>query len=162
MRQGAPVAEYSAQLFQFAGRAGRMDLVRWLLAHGADARATESGIFQAVADLDILRLLLEHGASPTRAGANGFTPLVYVTRADKAERPETAALLLEWGAAVDAAGPRGRTALHGAAAAGHTEMLRLLLPHRASRSVTDEDGATPLDLARAGGKRAAVRRLLRA
>ena len=61
---------------------------------------------------------------------------------------------------MDAAGPRGQTALHGAAAAGHIEMLRLLLAHGASNRVTDEDGATPLDLARAGGKRAAVRLLL--
>ena len=159
VRQGAPVAEYSAQLFQFAGRTGRMDLVRWLLANGADARATESGIFQAVADLDILRLLLEHGASPTRAGANGFTPLVYVTRADKAERPETAALLLEWGAAVDEVGPRGRTALHGAASGGHAQVIKLLLAHGARTDVRDDAGATPLDLARAGGKTAAARLL---
>ena len=158
-RRGAPVTAYSAQLLQLAGRAGRRDLVRWLLANGAEARAAESGIFIAVTDLDILRLLLEHGASPTRAGMNGFPPLVYVARGDKAERPETAALLLEWGAAVDAAGPRGRTALHGAAAAGHTEMLRLLLAHGASNRATDEDGATPLDLARAAGKTAAVRLL---
>ena len=93
--RGAPVTAYSAQLLQLAGRAGRMDLVRWLLANGAEARAAESGIFMAVTDLDILRLLLEHGASPTRAGMNGFPPLVYVARGDKAERPETAALLLE-------------------------------------------------------------------
>ena len=158
-RQGAVIAPYSAQLLQHAGRAGRLDLVRWLLDHGADARAVQSGIFIAVTDVDILRLLLERGASPTRVGDNGFPPLPYVARADKAERPETAALLLDFGAEVDAPGLRGRTALHQAASAGHLDMLRLLLARGASRDVRDEDGATPLDLARANGHAAAARLL---
>ena len=157
--QGAVVQPYGAQLLNLAGRIGRMDLVQWLLANGAEASAVDTGIFVAVTDLAILRLLLERGASATRTGMNGFPPLVYVARGDKAESPEKVALLLEWGAAVDAAGPRGHTALHCAAAAGHTQAMRVLLAHGASRSVTDQDGATPLDLARAAGKTAAVKML---
>jgi ankyrin repeat protein len=60
---------------------------------------------------------------------------------------------------VNGAGPRGRTALHYAAAAGHTKVMRVLLDHRADPGLVDEDGATPLGLARAAGQTAAVRLL---
>jgi hypothetical protein len=105
------------------------------------------------------RYLLEQGVAPAQVSLNGFPPLVYVARGDKAEDPEKVALLLAWGAAVDAVGPRGRTALHYAAAGGHAQVVRVLLAHGADRSLRDESGATPLALAQAAGKREAVKAL---
>ena len=159
LQHGAAIGPYSAQLLHLAGRAARMDLVEELVAHGAQAAAVDSGIFVSVPDLGILRYLLEHGASATRAGISGFPPLVFVARGDKGEHPDKAQLLLEWGAPVNEAGPRGRTALHYAAAAGHSEVMRVLLEHGADPGLVDEDGATALGLARAAGKTAAVRLL---
>ena len=158
-QHGATIGPYSALLLHLAARAARMDLVAQLVAHGADVGAVDTGIFVAVSDLEIIRFLLDHGASATRAGLSGFAPLIYVARGDKAESPEKARMLLERGAQVNEIGPRGRTALHYAAAAGHIEVMRVLLDHGASLSLTDEAGATPLSLARAGGKIAAVRTL---
>jgi ankyrin repeat protein len=53
----------------------------------------------------------------------------------------------------------GKTALHYAAAAGHTQVIALLLDHGADPTLKDNQGSTPLDLARAGGKTAAVEAL---
>lgn len=156
LRRGAPVARYSAGLLGLAARAARMDLLELLVAHGADARAVDSGIWAGASDLGILRYLLGHGASATRPGKNGFPPLVYVARGDKGERPDKVRLLLEHGAQVDARGPRGRTALHYAAAAGYTRVIRVLLEHGADPALGDERGETALSLARAAGKASAA------
>lgn len=43
------------------------------------------------------------------------------------------------------------TALHLAAAHGHERVTRLLLDHHATANVTDSQGLTPADIARAGG-----------
>src|SRR5579859_1462627 len=159
LARGAAAGPYSAQLLHLAARQGRLDLVELLVAHGADPRAADSGIFVSAADMDILRYLLEHGTSATRAGISRFPPLIFVARGDKGENPQKAQLLLDWGAPVNEIGPRGRTALHYAAAAGHVALMRLLLAHGADVSLTDETGATALNLARARGRTAAVQLL---
>jgi ankyrin repeat protein len=98
IRRGAAVAPYTTLLLHLAGRASRKDLVEMLVAAGADVRALDSAIFVAVPDVEILRYFLERGLSPTERGSNGFTPLEYVTRADKAKRPDKVELLREYGA----------------------------------------------------------------
>ncbi len=159
LKAGAATSPYSAQLLHLAARQGRRDLVEQLAAHGADARAADAGIFVATSELGLLRYLLEHGTSATQTGIGELPPLIYAARGDKGENPETAELLLEWGAPVNAVGRRGRSALHYAAAAGHIEVMRVLLAHGADPGLTDEAGATPLDLARKAGKTAAARLL---
>lgn len=156
LRRGAPVARYSAGLLGLAARAARLDLLELLVAHGADVRAVDSGIWAGVSDLAILHYLLRHGASATRPGKNGFPPLVYVARGDKGERPDKVQLLLEHGASVNARGPRGRTALHYAAAAGYTRVIQVLIDHGANLALADEQGETALSLARAAGKTTAA------
>jgi len=78
-------------------------------------------------DADLLRLLLQHGATP--AGNTLFPPLAAaVARGD----PEMVQLLLEHGADARAAMYDGLTPLHLAAAHGQTEVARLLLARGAS------------------------------
>jgi len=156
--QGATTGPYSAQLLYLAARLGRLDLLEQLVAHGAQARAADTSIFQS-ASLAVARYLLEQGTSATQISMNGFPPLIYVARGDKGDHPEKAELLLDWGADVNAVGPRGRTALHYAAAAGHVAMIGVLLARGADRRLTDDTGATPLGLAQAAGKTAAARLL---
>ncbi len=161
LRRGANIGPYSALLIHLAAQASRMDLLELLVAHGADVRAVDTGIFIVASDLHIMRYLLDHGASATQLGKNGYTPLLYITRTDKSEAPEKVELLLAYGASVNDTGPKGKTALHSAAAAGHTRVIKLLLAHGASVTSVDEQGHTPLDLARSAGKTAAVELLTR-
>ncbi len=60
-------------------------------------------------------------------------------------------LLLRDGASVNARQTGGHSALHAAAAAGNTMMTRRLLEHGADPDLADDDGRTPVDLAREGG-----------
>jgi ankyrin repeat protein len=72
-----------------------------------------------------------------------------------------ARLLLDQGAAVEAPGMDGRTALQEAAVKGHKAVVRLLLDHRAMVDVPDGyRGWTALYEAVAGGHSAVVRLLL--
>ncbi len=163
IRRGAVLAPYSAQLLHLAGRLNRLDLIEHLVAHGVVVGAADTSIFLAISDLGLLRYLLDHGLSATKTSVlNGFPPLIYVARGDKRESPDKVRLLLERGAPVNAVGPRGRTALHYAAAGGHKAVMRVLLEYGAETDLTDENGATPLKLARAGGKTAAVKVLRQA
>ncbi len=116
--------------------------------HHAQVVALGELYFSNTFALDILRYLLEHGASPSRKGENGFPPLVYLCRADKGEQPEKIKLLLEYRAPVNGIGPQGRTALHYAAAAGFLQVMALLLDHGADYRIRDHQGETPLALAR--------------
>ena len=150
--RGASVAPYSAQLIGLAAKAARKDLIDALLAGGADLRVVGVSIFVQASDLTILADLLGKGLSPNRRDDNGFPPLVYVARGDKGEHPEKVQLLLDHGAAVNAVGPRGKTALHYAATAGHLRVTRLLLDRGADPTLLDEAGHAPLDLALASGK----------
>lgn len=160
LERGALIVSYSALLIYLAARDERIDLIERLVAHGADVRAVDPGIFVNISDMTIMRYLLDRGASASRRGKNGFPPLVYLARADKGEHPDKLRLLLEYGAEVDAAGPKGRTALHYAAVAGYAQVISLLLEHGASPDQTDDQGKTALDLARAAGKTAAANQLI--
>ncbi len=57
---------------------------------------------------------------------------------------------------MNAAGPKGRTALHYAAAAGFLEVMTILLEHGADYRIRDQQGETPLALARRSDRFAAV------
>ncbi len=155
--QGAVVAPYSIQLLSLAAKAGRKDILDLLMEHHAQMPALGEAYFSNTYDLEIMRYFLEHGASVTHKGENGFSPLIYLCRADKGEQPEKIRLLLEHHAQVNAlGGPKGRTALHYAAAAGFLDVMTLLLDHGANYRMRDREGETPLDLARRYDRFAAV------
>jgi ankyrin repeat protein len=160
LERGASAVQYSALLIYLAARDSRIDMIDLLVAHGAEVRAVEAGIFQMVSDLPTLHYLLDHGASATRVAKNGFPPLTYLVRGDKGEHPDKVRILLEHGADVNALGPKGRTALHYAAAAGFVQVITLLLDHGAALALKDEQGETALSLARVAGKTAAVELLM--
>jgi ankyrin repeat protein len=116
---------------------------QWLYEEGATAflRAAQSG------DIQLMRLLLDHGADPAIATTNNTTPLMVAAgigwvegvtneRAAK-ENLEAVTLLLEIGADVNAVDGDGRTALHGAAHKGRNEVVRLLADRGAKLDARD-------------------------
>lgn len=84
---------------------------------------------------DIVRLLLQHGARPTKADKHGWSPL---HRAAQGGSAEVVRLLLEAGAAPDDAAC-GHTPLHIAADEGHVEVVReLLAAYRQGQASLDQ------------------------
>jgi ankyrin repeat protein len=116
-------------------------------------------------DVVVTRLLLEKGANPAAATRNGVTGIMVaanvnareedMTGRNKSEKDaiETMKLLVAAGADVTSAETQGRTALHGAAQWGLTDVVTFLHAQGASINAADRRGMTPLDYAegRAGG-----------
>jgi ankyrin repeat protein len=116
---------------------------QWLDEEGATAflRASQSG------DLELMRLLLEHGADPHIYTELGVTPLAAaagigwvegITSEWSTEQTvEAVKLLLELGIDPDYQAGTGRTALHGAGHKGATEVVRVLVAAGARMDIRD-------------------------
>lgn len=155
-------------------RAGRLDLIKALLAHGADANAlitrapqrvgfTRGGlnligatpflVAAASGDAEVMRLVRAAGADPALATKDGTTPLMAAAGVGRV----SAESLIEENSAVDAvkeaiaaggdvngANSGGDTALHGAASMRWSAMVRFLIERGALIDVTNKRGRTPL------------------
>jgi ankyrin repeat protein len=66
-------------------------------------------------------------------------------------------LLIDSGANLNATAIDGSTALHKAAAAGYTEIVRTLLYHGANTGITNHYGDTPLTLAAKKNQQAVIK-----
>lgn len=102
-----------------AAHFGRADVIRALLAQGADHRAIARN---------------SNANPPLQAAAAG-------------RQAEAVRLLLQAGAEVDAPSHSGFTALHSAAASGDVETVRILLKAGARADPLTDGGKTPLDYA---------------
>ncbi|XP_066524233.1 ankyrin repeat and SOCS box protein 15 isoform X2 [Hoplias malabaricus] len=94
--------------------------------------------------VDIVRTLLEHGASPHRTNRKNDTPLLLAVRTDAYDIVLT---LLARGAQVNQVCRKKWTAMHEAAKVGCIDSLKLLLQHGGEVSETDECGMTPMGIA---------------
>ena len=118
------------------------------------------------ADVPVIKLLLEKGANAKAATRNGVTAVMMaanvsareedMTGRNKTEKDiiEAIKLLVAGGASVDGAeASNGRSALHGAAMWGLTDVVKYLVESGANLNAADRRGFTPLDhaLGRAGG-----------
>lgn len=116
---------------------GRLEMVRWLLARGASAKSPWPG----------------HLETPLFAACGRIWSVDLDTNI-KAPAPSTdgvkaaiIACLVEHGAPVNAASPRGGTALHTASGAGDDTAVSALLERGASVDARDRSGETALSLA---------------
>ncbi|KAH9029581.1 hypothetical protein EDB85DRAFT_2275987 [Lactarius pseudohatsudake] len=136
---------------------GRVDIMRWLLNHGADANArnkdgwtplhtaTAHGILKAV------QVLLEHNADVNMRCNKGRTPLyatVYYS-GDRLEGKmgEVLQRLLEHGADPNTGDNNHWTPLHQASSMGLLEVARLLLSYGANVDERDGKGWMPFQVA---------------
>lgn len=121
-----------------AARAGDVAVIKVLLDGGANARATT-----------------RNGVNAVMMAANVNAREEDMTGRNKTETDaiESMKLLIAKGTDVNGAEAQGRTALHGAAQWGLTNVLRFLHAQGANINAADRRGLTPLDYAegRAGG-----------
>jgi ankyrin repeat protein len=110
--------------------------------------------------LDHLREMARDSATINSRSADGFTALHFACFFGQ---PESARLLLENGAAVDAvaANPMAVMPLHSAASARNLEAARLLLDHGAPVNARQQGGWVPIHAAAQNGDRAMVELLLK-
>jgi uncharacterized protein len=120
------------------------------------ARAAKGG------DIEVVRLLLKHGAKPDLPTVNGVTPLMmaagtgYTGRDSRGryqsedEAIAVANLLLDGGADVNFQANDGGTALHGAASRGRTQLVKALVARKADLNLKDTRGRTAADAASGG------------
>jgi ankyrin repeat protein len=165
--------------YPFLYRDGRdpLDLIKALLAKGADPnQRTDTtpvhGLMQfdgswvnfdgqtpfiraaLSGDIQVMRLLLQHGADANLATTQGSTALMAasginwipaqtVTRSE-ADYIEAVTLCLERGADVNAANSLKLAAIHGAANRGWTSIIQILADHGATLDQPDVGGRTPM------------------
>ena len=135
------------------------------------AGATPFLLAAATADLGTMRILLEGKADPKVATVEGVTPLMVaagvgpnfgastsgggveqrlkpdLTEAQEKKFLEIAKLAIGLGNDVNAVGPGGRTALHGATFHGLTPIIQLLVENGADLEAQDMYGETPMSIA---------------
>ncbi|MGA2002305.1 MAG: ankyrin repeat domain-containing protein [Terriglobales bacterium] len=135
---------------------GRRDLAETI----ADKKKTLD-IFEAASlgRLDSLRDLARDSAALNSRSADGFTALHFACFFGP---PESARLLIEAGAAVDAvaANPMQVMPLHSAASVRNLEAARLLLAHGAPPNARQQAGWAPIHAAAQNGDKAMVELLL--
>jgi ankyrin repeat protein len=116
---------------------------QWLDENGATAflRASQSG------DVELMKLLLQHGADPKINTTLGVTPLHVAAGIGWVEgityewSPkatfEAVKMLIELGLDVNAQADTGRTAMHGAAHKGRADVIQILYDHGAKLDTRD-------------------------
>src|SRR3984957_90659 len=122
-------------------------------------RAARSG------DVEVMRLLLDHGADPKLASKDGVTALTIAaglgyTDANRGTEPqalEAVKLCVSLGLDVNAATDKGETALHGAARRGANTIIQYLVDNGGKIGAANKQGLTPFDLAMGKGGGAAGR-----
>ena len=117
--------------------------MQWLFEDGATPflRAAQSG------DVALMKLLLDHGANPKIFTAHNVTPLAVSSGIgwvegvtfewSEAESLDAVKMCLTLGIDPNVADDEGRTALHGAAHKGRTEVIQLLVDHGAKLDAHD-------------------------
>jgi ankyrin repeat protein len=159
-------------------QSGKPELVKALLAHGADPNArvtrapqrvgfTRGGlnlvgasaflIAAAAGDAELMRMLAASGADPTLTTSENTTALMAAAGVGRvtveSSVSDVAALeavkvALSFGADVNAANANGDTALHGAATIRSEPLVRFLIDRGARIDVKNKRGQTPLANAR--------------
>lgn len=129
--------------------------------------ATPFWLASKFADLEMMRLLVDHGADPLATSDDGTTPLMVAagigflegydrygrlmfnddTTSRQQHDFEAVELAFALGGNVDAMNQYGQTVMHGAAYAGNNLIVQLLADNGARLDVADKEGRTPVTIA---------------
>ena len=146
----AKVRESDDSPLHWAARAGRTEVVRLLLAEGAevdaqnDIKRTALHVAADKGQTDVVKLLVENGSNLEIRGAAGQTPL---HEAVSSGHYDVAEFLLRKGADVNTRNYRGEPPLYWAAFNGERGMTQLLLSYGAQVNVKNARGRDPIDAA---------------
>ncbi len=110
-------------------------------------------------DLELMHYLLDHGADPKLANKDGLTALMVAAgigwddhiRGTEAEALAAVKLCSDLGLGVNTATDKGETALHGAAHRGSDAIVKFLAEKGGNLNARNKKGFTPLDLAMGKG-----------
>ena len=149
----------------YAARLGLRDLAEHLItehpehasARGGSSQVTPIHAAALAGQVDILSLLIRHGADVNGRGKIGYTPLF---QAAENARLEAGRFLLDHGADIDAQNDFSHTALIYAIIMGTLEFARMLLERGALINARCQDDMTPLHWAKERGRTEIVRLLL--
>jgi ankyrin repeat protein len=139
---------------------GQVDIMRWLLDHGADTNSRDkycmTPLIQAAINgmnLEAVQLLLEHNADTDSQYMDGKTSLslILAHRSWEGQVVDIFRQLLEHGADPNIPDNDHETALHGASSCGLLDATRLLLSYGAKVDGKDGSGRTPFQLAASAG-----------
>lgn len=150
-RGDGPSQQSGYSALHWAAEVLKPEMVRLLLAGGADVDATDnyghtplhcatSGINYSP---EIVRMLLGAGANVRAASHNGYTALYGAARAVE-EPTEVVEILLNAGANVRAAVDDGTTPLHQAMFSDNPDVVKVLLTAGPDLEAVDENGETAL------------------
>jgi len=134
----------------WAAERGHMDVVKYLIAAGADVNAKNSQGMTALHWTAILgrknmvECLIAGGADVNAKDSSGYTTLHWAAMLDCKDKVEC---LIAGGADVNAKDSIGNTALHWAAFLGRKNMVECLIAGGADVNAKDSDGDTPLSRA---------------
>lgn len=166
-----PVYGFTDPMSGIPGRQAKLQLVKALLAHGANPNgrmtqrppgfaggyedapgATPFLLASAATNLEIMRLLLDAGANPAQATDTKATPVMAASGLNRGigESPiteeqalATVRFLIELGADARGATTSGENALYGAAYRGWNTLLGLLIDKGADVNAVSKAGVTP-------------------
>ena len=137
----------------WAASGGHVAVAAYLLDQGAAVNQRIRGALRTALYMacerghgEVVRLLLARGADPTLSDGEGYTPLIIASLTGHVE--VVRCLLSDGKSPINSYTHFGRTALWYAAWGGNAEVARLLLQAGADPTIPDEDGCTPLSLAR--------------
>ena len=164
------VQDYQKQTpLLMATGSGCVDVMRWLLDHGADADARNAlnhtplhfAMFNT--HFEAIQVLLHHGVDIDLQNILGETPLYsFLKRASLSseEMVDRVRWLLEHGTDTNIPDFDHSTALHLASSSGWAEVVQLLLSYGAKVDEKDQQGRTPFQLATSNGHNATAKLLL--
>ena len=144
LAEGADPRPYGYFLVRFCIWRHRADILEALIAAGLDPSSSVPPR-SGLTDKAIIALLEAHGVSYGPDHAEGgWPPIVFQSRGDRGGSVARVRELIAQGADVNVRNTKGQSALHCAAKAGFVDIVAVLLEHGARVDAEDDAGETPL------------------